>query len=214
MSWPSRSFSFETSVARSPLIRCELFHSSFFNVREATYLGMLLKRSANPSGSFLPGHAAAKPSYVTRPRRSASEPNVSSCLNFPIASSQNGNDHFSGDSTTPSRDTNRVAANRDMGLVTLRDLGYRADISGFGRTLEPGSVVPRPGLTKDNLFLRVLTRGRAHVTRRMDLRPCTPFEAGHAEDPRHCGTKRHRNPASVTATRWSRYTPPPSRRRS
>src|SRR5712691_9192659 len=66
------------------------------------------------------------------------------------------------------------------------DLGYRADISGFGRSLEPGSMMPRPSPTKDNLFLRARTRGRAHVSRRMDLRPCTPFEAERAEDPKHC----------------------------
>src|SRR5437879_11173366 len=91
-------------------MRCELFQSSFFNVLEATYFGMLLKRSANPSGSFRPGQAAAKPSYVTRPRRRASEAKVSSDLNFHSASSPNWNVHFSGDSTTPSNDMNSVAA--------------------------------------------------------------------------------------------------------
>src|SRR5437870_13767928 len=117
MSLPGCCFSFETSAARSPRTRCELFHSSFFRVLEATCLGMLLNRSANPSGSLRLGHAAAKPSYVTRPRRSASEEKVSSCLNFPISSFQYGNDHFSGDSTTPSNDTKRVAASRDIVLL-------------------------------------------------------------------------------------------------
>src|SRR5437867_3693740 len=69
MSFPGCCFSFETSAAISPLTRCELFHSSLFRVLEATCLGMLLNRSANPSGSLRLGHAAAKPSYVTRPRR-------------------------------------------------------------------------------------------------------------------------------------------------
>src|SRR5881398_2558087 len=91
-------------------MRCELFHSSFFNVFEATYLGMLLNRSAKPSSSFRPGQAAANPSYVTRPRRSASEARVSSSLKFWVSSLQNGKFHFSGDSTTPSSDTNSVAA--------------------------------------------------------------------------------------------------------
>ena len=75
----SRDFSRQVT---SPLIRWELFHSSFFRVMEATRFGMLLNRSANRSGSFRLGHAAAKPSYVTLPRRSASEAKVSSCLNF------------------------------------------------------------------------------------------------------------------------------------
>src|SRR3989442_12260858 len=91
-------------------MRCELFQSSFFNVLEATYFGMLLKRSANPSGSFRSGQAAAKPSYVTRPSSRASEARVSSNLNFQSTSSPNWNVHFSGDSTTPSNDMHSVAA--------------------------------------------------------------------------------------------------------
>src|SRR5947199_5707328 len=112
MSLPGCCFSFETSAATLPLSRCELFHSSFFRVLEATCLGMLLNRSANPSGSLRLGHAAAKPSYVTRPRRSASEEKVSSCLNLPISSFQYGNDHFCGDATAPNHDMKKVAANR------------------------------------------------------------------------------------------------------
>src|SRR5437879_11596438 len=110
MSFPGCCFNFETSAARSPWIKWELFHASFVKVLDATNFGMLLNRSANPSGSFLPGQAAANPSYVTRPRRSASEAKVSSNLNFWVSSLQNGKLHFSGDSTTPSSDTNRVAA--------------------------------------------------------------------------------------------------------
>src|SRR5207244_9422712 len=110
MSCPGCCFNFETSAARSPLIKCELFHASVFKVLDATNFGMLLNWSANPSGSFRPGQAAANPSYVTRPRRSASEARVSSSLNFWVSSLQNGKLHFSGDSTTPSSDTNRVAA--------------------------------------------------------------------------------------------------------
>ena len=117
MSLPLCCFSFETSAAISPLSRCELFHSSFLRVLVATCLGMLLNRSANPSGSLRLGHAAAKPSYVTRPKRRASEEKVSSCLNFPISSFQYGNDHFSGDSTTPSNEMKRVAASRDIVLL-------------------------------------------------------------------------------------------------
>src|SRR3989442_7538050 len=115
MSCPGCCFNFETSAARSPLIKCELFHASFFKVLDATNFGMLLNRSANAS-SFLPGQAAANPSYVTRPRSSASVARSSSTLNFWVSSLQNGKLHFSGDSTTPSSDTNRVAAQvRDPG---------------------------------------------------------------------------------------------------
>src|SRR2546425_8406476 len=110
MSCPGCCFNFETSAARSPLIKCELFHASFVKVLDATNFGMLLNRSANASGSFLLGQAAANPSYVTRPRRSASVARSSSTLNCWVSSLQNGKLHFSGDSTTPSSDTNRVAA--------------------------------------------------------------------------------------------------------
>src|SRR5712692_7458933 len=85
---------------------------------------MLLNRSANPSGSLRLGHEAAKPSYVTRPKRSASEEKVSSCLNSPISLFQYGNDHFSGDSTTPSKDMKRVAASRDIVLLHSLGLNY------------------------------------------------------------------------------------------
>src|SRR5438094_3132665 len=90
MSWPSCRFSLEISVARSPLIRRELFQSSFANVFEATNFGMLLNLSAKPSESFLLGQAAANPSYVTRPSRSASVVRSSLSLNFWVSSLQNG----------------------------------------------------------------------------------------------------------------------------
>src|SRR2546425_10830645 len=127
MSLPVCCFSFETSAAISPLSTCELFHSSFLRVLVATCLGMLLNRSANPSGSLRLGHEAAKPSYVTRPKRRASEEKVSSCLNLAISSFQYGNDHFSGDSTTPSNDTNKVAASRRVGV----DIGSSRSVHAF-----------------------------------------------------------------------------------
>src|SRR5881296_1349339 len=137
MSRPGCSFNFETSPARSPLIKWELFHASFFKVLDATNFGMLLNRSANPSGSFLPGHAAAKPSYVTRPRRSASEAKVSSNLNLPISSFQYGKDHFSGDSTTPSSDTNTVAASRLGECIDIRlSLSARSEGGIYLRVLQ------------------------------------------------------------------------------
>src|SRR5437879_12044553 len=126
-------FNFETSAARSPLIKWELFHASFLKVLVATNFGMLLNRSANPSGSFLPGQAASNASYVTRPRRSASEARVSSSLNFWVSSLQNGKLHFSGDSTTPSSDTNRVAAKvRVPGIDSLPSVQPKTHTSGFG----------------------------------------------------------------------------------
>src|SRR3989475_12912383 len=117
MSLPVCCFSFETSTAISPLSTCELFHSSFLRVLVATCLGMLLNRSANPSGSLRLGHEAAKPSYVTRPKRRASEEKGSSCLNFPISSFQYGKDHFSGGPSTSSHDMETICASRYLALL-------------------------------------------------------------------------------------------------
>src|SRR2546426_10721566 len=47
MSCPGWCFNFDTSAARSPLIKCELFHASFVKVLDATNFGMLLNRSAS-----------------------------------------------------------------------------------------------------------------------------------------------------------------------
>src|SRR2546427_13089454 len=108
-------------------MRCELLQSSFFNVLEATYFGMLLKRSANPSGSFRSGHAAAKHSYVTRPSSRASEARVSSNLNFQSTSSPNWKVHFSGDSTTPSNDMNSVAARVRVADINSSPLSFLSE---------------------------------------------------------------------------------------
>src|SRR5712664_3807092 len=159
MSLPVCCFSFETSAAISPLSTCELFHSSFLRVLVATCLGMLLNRSANPSGSLRLGHEAAKPSYVTRPKRSASEEKVSSCLNFPIASFQYGNDHFSGDSTTPSSEMKRVAANRDIVLLhswRARSLAHCFLHEGGDPCLFGGSqLLQREGVRPHSAFVEV-----------------------------------------------------------
>src|SRR6266511_2463101 len=80
MSPPSGSFNFATSSGTSPSSRLELFQpSGSSSVLEATYFERLFIRSANPSSSFLEGQAAAKPSYVTRPRSRASLAKSCSC---------------------------------------------------------------------------------------------------------------------------------------
>src|SRR5215213_9253479 len=81
MSPPCCCLSLETSSATLSLITVELFHSrGSSSVEETTYLGMVLNLSANSPS--LDGHAAAKPSYVTRPSRRASDERVSSSLNL------------------------------------------------------------------------------------------------------------------------------------
>jgi hypothetical protein len=78
------------------------FHVAARRVREATYLGMPFIFSPNSPVPSIVGHAAAKPSYVTRPSRRASLANSSRALNWDASSDQNGNDHLPGSSTYPS----------------------------------------------------------------------------------------------------------------
>src|SRR6185295_6058226 len=121
MSPSCRSLSFATSAATSPVRTVELFHSGSVRVEETTYLGMLLNLSAKPTSSVLDGHAAAKPSYVTRPSSRASDEKTSSTLNLspssPRAISKLQPPYLKlseppGSSTTPSSDTNSVTTIR------------------------------------------------------------------------------------------------------
>src|SRR5207237_9530995 len=101
MSCPASCFSLEISSTAFPLISRELFHFTSLRVLERTYLGRLFMRSAKPPGSVLEGQAAAKVSYVARPRRSAPLAKTSWLLNFIISSFMYGTDHFSGASIAP-----------------------------------------------------------------------------------------------------------------
>src|SRR5947209_7323109 len=162
MSCPGCCFNFETSAARSPLIKCELFHASFVKVLDATNFGMLLNRSANASGSFLLGQAAANPSYVTRPRRSASVARSSSTLNCWVSSLQNGKLHFSGDSTTPSSDANRVAANvRVPGIDSVPSVQPKTNTSVFGEAERQGHESELDGPTTVGAASDSRAEGRA-----------------------------------------------------
>src|SRR3954471_22065222 len=113
---PCRSLIFATSSASwAPSSTVELFQSGSFSVEETTYFGMLLNLSANsPSRD---GHASAKPSYVLRPSRSASDSIVSSSLNLSPSSPRLisklqppclKSSAPPGSSITPSSDTNSV----------------------------------------------------------------------------------------------------------
>src|SRR5512133_3385231 len=77
MSPPSASRSAAMSSSETTF---ELFHSGSRNVEETTYFCIPLNLSANSPSRV--GHAAAKPSHVTRPSRSASEAITSSSLNL------------------------------------------------------------------------------------------------------------------------------------
>src|SRR5690349_2065052 len=92
---------------------------------------MLLNRSAkSPSRS---GHASAKPSYVTRPSRKASESSTSSYLNLsPSSPRENSNDQPPylkssappGSSITPSSETNSVTTIRPIATSLVDDIRY------------------------------------------------------------------------------------------
>ena len=119
-----------TSVARSPLSTVELFQSACVRVLETTYLGIAFILSAKPTSSVMPGHALAKPSYVTRPSSSASWPRVSSSLYFIPSGSLNLNvqppcrkpSAPPGSSITPSADTNSVTTIRRIASLLRREV--------------------------------------------------------------------------------------------
>src|SRR5207249_3272273 len=111
-----------TSCTRSPRRTVVLLHPGVPKVDETTYLGMRLNLSAN--SPVLDGQAAANPSYVLRPRSSASDSKVSSTLNLLPSSPRLISDDqppYSksspppGASTTPSSETNSVAMILPMG---------------------------------------------------------------------------------------------------
>src|SRR4051794_37750557 len=98
----SRFWSCLSSAARaskSAAMIVELFHSAFSSVLETTYFGIALNLSANGSPERC-GHAAAKPSYVTRPSSIASWSVTISSLSSPVSSLWNAPDQRCGSSTT------------------------------------------------------------------------------------------------------------------
>src|SRR3954469_15381187 len=115
MSPSCRRLTVAIASARSPSSTVEFCQSGSFSVEETTYFGMLLNLSANsPSRD---GHASAKPSYVLRPSRSASDSIVSSSLNLSPSSPRLisklqppylKSSAPPGSSITPSSDTNSV----------------------------------------------------------------------------------------------------------
>ena len=123
----------------------ELFHSAFSSVAETTYFGIEFIRSAKPTSSVTDGHAAANPSYVTRPSSCASAAMCSSNLNLsPSAPRLNLNVHPAcskspagpGDSNTPSSETNSVTT--ILPMCRLHDESRRAKPGSGG-----SGVVPR-----------------------------------------------------------------------
>jgi hypothetical protein len=76
------SFSLATAAGTSLEITVVLFHAGSVSVVETTTLGMLFIFLPNsPVASSIAGHAAAKPSYVTRPSSCTSLASSSSNLN-------------------------------------------------------------------------------------------------------------------------------------
>src|SRR5580704_3654954 len=130
------------------------------------------------------GHAAANPSYVTRPSKSASASNSSSYLNLsPSAARSNSNVHR-GSSTTPSSDTNSVTT---ILLIFLPSVGRQPDLvpachdlyeRAVGKSTAPTRFLPEapaPGVG-----------GPARSSVRLAATPCAraPHE-NHHQDDRH-----------------------------
>src|SRR5690242_12998989 len=103
-----------------------LFHAGSCSVDDTTYFGIEFIFSANPCSFVRDGHAAAKPSYVFRPRSCASAESSSSSLKLLPASPRsnlnaqppNGAPSAPpGSSMTPSSVTNSVTTIRLLMLV-------------------------------------------------------------------------------------------------
>src|SRR5437867_5733169 len=91
---PSCFFNFDTDSAASPVMTVVLFHVGFVSLLETTYFGIEFILVANPWSSVRLGQAAAKPSYVLRPRRRPSADVTSSNLNrSPSSPRLNWNTH-------------------------------------------------------------------------------------------------------------------------
>src|SRR3954469_20653892 len=129
---PSTSFlSFVTSATRSPLRIVEFSQSALCNVFDTTYFGIVFIFWAKPTLSERLGHAAAKPSYVRRPRSCASASSTSSSLNA-SPSSPRSNSKVQppclysspppGASITPSREMNSVTTMFPTGPLYRRSV--------------------------------------------------------------------------------------------
>src|ERR1051326_4857353 len=121
MSRPGCCLSRVTSSTTLPRKMVEFCQSALSRVRETTYFGSVLIRSAKPASSVLDGQAAANPSYVLRPKSCASAAISSSNLNLSPsgprlkrnAQPPKGNPSDPpGSSTTPSNVTNSVTTSR------------------------------------------------------------------------------------------------------
>src|SRR5262249_16669405 len=115
------------------------FHSMSVSVRDATYFGIVFILSANgPSSCSGSGHAAAKPSYVTRPSSSASLANSRSIWSLASLSSQYGLVHPptsapcvpGGSCMTPSTDTYSAATIFPIRTSTLGAVSLNRVLGG------------------------------------------------------------------------------------
>ncbi len=96
------------TASTSPGTTVELFQVGSVSELETTYFGMSLKYDANGS-SVLSGQYAAHSSYIVRPIRNALLVSMPAPMTAPISSLKYGKCHWSGDSTTPSREMKKFA---------------------------------------------------------------------------------------------------------
>src|SRR3954467_3101833 len=106
---PSPCFNFWISPATSPEISVVLFHVASFSVFETTYFGMVLMNDANGTSSPWAGQYSDHWLYSTRPIRNPEYSALASPMAAPISSLKYAKCHWSGASTTPSRDMKKFA---------------------------------------------------------------------------------------------------------
>src|SRR5215471_11095256 len=175
MSCPGCCFSFRTFSGTSPLSSVAFHSSGSVKVVEATYFGRRFILTANsPSVSSMEGQAAAKPWYVTRPKRSASLAKSWSDWYFASSSLKYGFVHPPcsisptppGSCITPSTDTYSAATTF---LISLSPFVHRlmewglTVAAGAGRCGQCGPVLillHESGLASCVLFRRRLDTGQ------------------------------------------------------
>src|SRR5580704_1047294 len=112
------------------------------------------------------GHAAANPSYVTRPSKSASASNSSSYLNLSPSAARSKSNVHRGSSITPSSDTNSVTT---ILLIVLPSVGRQPDLVPVCHDLYERAIVKS---TAPSTFLPEAPGVRPRGARGSSVRAC------------------------------------------
>src|SRR4051812_23019099 len=128
--WSAFSARMRSMTSASRIV--ELFQSARSSDRDTTYLGIELNLSEYGSPER-DGHAAAKPSYVTRPSSIAWASSSTSRLSSPVSSLWKSNDHSCGSSTTLSSVMKLVTVSLPMTVLLVVGRAFTSATNGRQR---------------------------------------------------------------------------------